>query len=69
MNSEMAYFTLYKLWTHCLGQCVQCLFKQNLGSSKRVLRLIYFADRREDAITLLVNAKLLPVTFLYYEVL
>ena len=35
---------------------------------KRVLRLIYFADRREDAIPLFAKAKILPVTFLYYEV-
>ena len=34
---------------------------------KRVLRLIYFADRKEHAIPLFVNAKILPVTFLYYE--
>ena len=35
---------------------------------KRVLHLIYFADRREHAIPLFDKAKLLPVTFLYYEV-
>ena len=34
---------------------------------KRVLRLIYFTDRREDAIPLFAKAKILPVTFLYYE--
>ena len=34
---------------------------------KRVSRLIYFVDRKEHAIPLLVNAKLLPITFLYYE--
>ena len=35
---------------------------------KWVLHLIYFADRREHAIPLFVKAKILPVTFLYYEV-
>ena len=35
---------------------------------KRVLRLIYFADGREYAIPLFVKAKILPVTFLYHEV-
>ena len=34
---------------------------------KRVLRLIYFVDRKEHAIPLFVNAKILPFTFLYYE--
>ena len=34
---------------------------------KRVLRLIYFVDRKERAIPLFVNAKILPITFLYYE--
>ena len=35
---------------------------------KRVLRLIYFVDKKEHAIPLFVNAKILPITFLYYEV-
>ena len=34
---------------------------------KWVLRLIYFVDRKEHAIPLFVNAKILPFTFLYYE--
>ena len=34
---------------------------------KRVLRLIYFADRIEYAIPLFVKRKILPVTFLYHE--
>ena len=35
---------------------------------KPVLRLIYFADRREHAIPLFVKAQILPVIFLYYKV-
>ena len=31
---------------------------------KRVLRLIYFVDKKEHAIPLVVNAKILPITFL-----
>ena len=31
------------------------------------LRLIYFVDKKEHAIPLFVNAKILPITFLYYE--
>ena len=34
---------------------------------KRALRLIHFADRKEHAIPLFVNAKILPLIFLYYE--
>ena len=34
---------------------------------KRVLRLIYFVDRKEHAIPLFVKAKILPITFLFYE--
>ena len=55
-------FTLYNLWTPCLGQCVKILVLQ-----KRVLRLIYFTDRREHAIPSFAKAKTLPVTLLYYE--
>ena len=36
---------------------------------KRVLRLIYFVDRKEHAIPLSVKAKILPITYLYYELL
>ena len=35
--------------------------------SEYILRLIYFVDRKEHAIPLFVNEKILPVTFLYYE--
>ena len=35
---------------------------------KRVLCLIYFVDKKEHAIPLFINAKILPITFLYYEV-
>ena len=31
------------------------------------LHLIYFVDRKDHAIPLLVDAKILPITFLYYE--
>ena len=34
---------------------------------RRVLHLIYFVDKKEHAIPLFVNAKILPSTFLYYE--
>ena len=34
---------------------------------KRVWRLIYFVDRKEHAIPFFVNAKILLITFLYYE--
>ena len=31
------------------------------------LHLIYFVDRKDHAIPLLVDAKILPITFLYYD--
>ena len=34
---------------------------------KRRLHLIYFGDRKDHAIPLLVDAKILPITFLYYD--
>ena len=34
---------------------------------ERVLRLIYLVDRKEHAIPLFVNAKILPISFLYNE--
>ena len=34
---------------------------------KRVWRLIYFVDRKEHAIPFFVNAKILLITFLFYE--
>ena len=34
---------------------------------KRVLGLIYFVDRKEHAIPLFVNAKILPISFVYNE--
>ena len=34
---------------------------------KPVLRLIFFVDRKEHEIPLFVNAKILPITFLYNE--
>ena len=37
------------------------------SKSEYILRLIYFVDRKEHAIPFFVNAKVMPVTFLYYE--
>ena len=50
------------------GNAYNAYLNKILVLQKRVLRLIYFADRREDAIPLFVKTKILPVTFLYYEV-
>ena len=50
------------------GNASNAYLNKLLVLRKRELRLIYFADRREDAIPLFVKAKILPVTFLYYEV-
>ena len=45
------------------GQCFKTYLKKIIALQKIVLRLIYFADRKEHAIPLFVNAKILPVTF------
>ena len=48
---------------------VECCLLNHSGP-KRTLRrvnLIYFVDRKEHAIPLFVDAKILPITFLYYE--
>ena len=48
---------------------VECCLLNHSGP-KRTLRrvnLIYFVDRKEHAIPLFVHAKILPITFLYYE--
>ena len=50
------------------GNASNAYLNKILVLQKRVLRLIYFADRIEDAIPLFDKAKILPVTFLYYEV-
>ena len=36
---------------------------------KRVLRFMYFAKKNEHTIPLVINAKLLPLNFLYYKTL
>lgn len=49
------------------GNASNAYLNKILVLQKRVLRLIYFTDRREHAIPLFTKAKVLPVTFLYYE--
>ena len=34
---------------------------------KRVIRMIFFADRYDHAVPLFINAHILPITFLQYE--
>ena len=49
------------------GNASNAYLNKILVLQKRVLRLIYFTDRREHAILLFAKAKILPVTFLYCE--
>ena len=49
------------------GNASNAYLNKILVLQKRVLRLIYFIDGREHAIPLFAKAKILPVTFLYYE--
>ena len=48
------------------GNASNAYLNKILVLQKRVLRLIYFTDRREHAIPLFIKANVLPVTFLYY---
>ena len=38
-----------------------------IGLQEQVLCLIYFPDRKEHALSLFINAKILPIAFLYWE--
>ena len=49
------------------GNASNAYLNKILVLQKRVLRLIYFTDRREHAIPLFAKANILPATFLYYE--
>ena len=51
------------------GNASNAYLNKILVLQKRVLRLIYFTDRREHAISLFAKAKILPVTFLYYSII
>ena len=49
------------------GQSSKTYLNKILILQKRALRMIYFADRRDHAIPLFIDANILPLTFLYYE--
>ena len=57
---QFFHFTIRKLGTHCLGQWVQCLFKQIPVLQQRVLRLLYLIDRGDHVTPLFVKEKILP---------
>ena len=46
---------------------MQDLSLQNLILQKKALRLLYFEDWHDHAISLFLEANVLPITFLYYE--
>ena len=49
------------------GQTTKTNLKRILVLQKRVLRLIFFVNKREHAIPLFVRANILPVDMLYYK--
>ena len=51
------------------GQACKSYLYKILILQKRALRFIYFAKKNEHTIPLFINAKLLPLNFLYYKTL
>jgi len=49
------------------GQSLKTHLNKVLILQKRATRMIFFADRRDHAIPFLVDANILPLSFLYYE--
>ena len=51
------------------GQACKSYLNNILILQKRALRFMYFAKKNEHTIPLFINAKLLPLNFLYYKTL
>ena len=51
------------------GQAYKSYFEKLLKLQKRALRFIYFSERNQHAIPLFIDASVLPLKFLYYELL
>ena len=51
------------------GQASKTHLNQLLILQKRALPVIYFSDRRDQAIPLFLNAHILPINFMHYELL
>ena len=49
------------------GSADKCHINKILILQKRALRFIYFAERKDHAIPLFLDANILPVSFLYYK--
>ena len=51
----------------CWGQACNTYFNKILVLQKKALIFMYFVDRKTHAIPLFLDAKILPVSFLYYR--
>ena len=51
----------------CWGQACNTYLNKILVLQKKALRFMYFVDRKTHAIPLFLDAKILPVSFLYYR--
>ena len=51
------------------GQAYKSYLEKLLKLQKRALRFIYFSERNQHSIPLLIDAGVLPLNFLYYELL
>ena len=51
------------------GQACKSHLNKILILQKRVLRLIFFANRNDHSIPFFISAKILPIDFLYYKIL
>jgi hypothetical protein len=51
------------------GQAYKSHLEKLLKLQKRALRFIYFSERNQHTIPLFIDASVLPLKFLYYELL
>ena len=61
--------SLFNLWFDGLGQAYKSYLKKLLKLQKRALRFIYFSERNQHTIPLFIDAGVLQLKFLYYELL
>ena len=50
-----------------MGQCIQKIYCKQNWSPRASIVFKYFPDRKEHAFSLFINAKILPIAFLYWE--
>ena len=61
--------TLSSIRCNCMGSSKPSQLNKRLVLQERALRFIHFAKPRDYAIPLFINTKILPINFLYYQLL